>query len=93
MLLGSVSCGIVAAARDSLGVVSERGLLFFYAAVTAVLLSLIPRTGMIGIEGWMFRVAAWVAALPVLAAAYILLRGGSEGWIYYDGETVRRAAS
>lgn len=92
MLLGFVSCGLVAAARDSLGIVSERGLKFFYAAVTAVLLSLVPLTGMVPIEGWMFRVAAWVAALPVLAAVYILIRGGSEGWTYYTAMTVREGA-
>lgn len=90
MLLGFVSCGIVVAARDALGIVSERGLLFFYASVTAVLLSLVPLTGIFGIEGWMFRVAAWVAAFPVLAAAYILIRGRSEGWTYYEGEPAQR---
>ncbi len=84
MLLGFVSCGLVAAARDSLGVVSERGLKFFYAGVTAVVLSLIPLTGVVASEPWMFTTAAWIAVLPVLAAAYMLLGGGAHGWTYED---------
>lgn len=85
MLLGFVSCGLVAASRSALGIVSSRGLTLFYAAVIALILSLLPMLGVVPTKRWMFMTAAWTALLPVAAAVYILVRDSGSGWTHYRG--------
>lgn len=75
MLLGFVSLGLVAAARSAWGTRAVAGAKGFYAAVTAVLLSLVPLSSLWPGGGWAHTAAAWIALLPVLAALYMLARG------------------
>ncbi|MEX0822428.1 MAG: hypothetical protein WD021_09805 [Rhodothermales bacterium] len=84
MLLGFVSCVLVAEARAALGVVSDRGLKLFLAAVTAVILSLVPLAGIVPAEQWMYTTATWVAILPAVAGAYLVVAGARGGeWTYH----------
>jgi hypothetical protein len=70
MLLGFVTLGLVAAARHTWGEASVRGARWVYAAVCAMLLSLLPITSLwpAAWQGrWGFTAAAWAALLPVAA--------------------------
>jgi hypothetical protein len=71
MLLGFVSVGLVAAS----GVVRRRAEIVFAAAVAVMLLSLIPLTALwpsawSGL--WAYRLAAWIALVPIAAAVALL---------------------
>ncbi len=77
MLLGFVSTGLAAAAAMLRRRVAGRGTAVFYLAVGVVLASLLPFTPLwpAGWRGpWAFDVAAWLSPLPVLAAAWLIVR-------------------
>jgi len=78
MLLGFVSLGLVAAAEYVWGRTVTRGAVWFYAAVCAVLTSLVPLSPLwpIALSGrWAFDIAAWLSFAPVSAAIALIIRG------------------
>jgi hypothetical protein len=76
MLLGFVSLALVAGARTVGGPAAAPSPAWLYAAVGAVLLSLLPLTAVWPWPGgaW-YRVAAWASLLPAAATAWMLGRG------------------
>lgn len=74
MLLGFVSLGLVAAARQALGAPSARGEGVMAAAILLVLATLLPLSGVwpAAAGGWAYSVAAWVSLAPVAAALGLL---------------------
>ena len=79
MLLGFVSVGLVAASRGIAGWVGQRGEVWFAAAVVVMLASLVPLTALwpVAWSGlWTYRLAAWLALVPIVAAAALLAGGG-----------------
>lgn len=75
MLLGFVTLGAAAAARAAWGPAAGRGHALFYAAVTAVLLTLVPLSSLWPAPWggrWTFVLATWTAAAPILAALVLL---------------------
>jgi len=76
MLLGFVSLCLVAGARTVWGRPAAPSAPWLYAAVGAVLLSLLPLTEAWPWPGWSwYRLAAWASGLPAAAAAWMLGRG------------------
>lgn len=77
LLLGFVSLGLFAAARDAWGPAVVRGHRWMIGAISLLLASLVPLTGLWPAAWggrWTLAVAAWTATVPVLVALAALLR-------------------
>lgn len=78
MLLGFLTLGLAAAAWQAWRPYDLRDMRWFHAAVAMVLASLVLLTPWGPLEGGgAYRVAAWVAGLPVLAGGVLFARGFS----------------
>jgi hypothetical protein len=76
LLLGFISLGLFVAAREAWGHQSVPGQRWLVMVIFALLLSLLPLTGLWPIawrSAWALRVAAWVSIWPVLVVVGILV--------------------
>jgi hypothetical protein len=71
-LLGFFSAALVAGSWDTWGRLRPSAIASFYGAIGLVLISLVPLTSAIPSGSGSYTLAAWVAPLPVLAAAWLL---------------------
>jgi hypothetical protein len=71
-LLGFFSTVLVAGSWDTWGRLRPSAIASFYGAIGLVLVSLVPLTSPIPSGSGSYTLAAWVAPLPVLAAAWFL---------------------
>jgi len=71
-LLGFFSVALVAGNWDTWGRLRPSAIASFYGAIGLVLVSLVPLTSLIPSGSGSYALAAWIAILPVLAAAWLL---------------------